>query len=54
MPVALEGGGEPGAQRGFGRPLAGGDGAGAVASAAKPLDLVADVGLAPPPPRTPG
>jgi len=45
--VALEGGGEPGAQRGIGRPLAGGDGAGRVAAAgfAQLLDLLAEVGL---------
>jgi hypothetical protein len=45
--VALEGGGEPGAQRGVGCPLACRDGASrlAVAGAAQPLDLVADVGL---------
>ena len=46
-PVALQGRGEPGAQRGIGRPLACRDGAGGlvVAGAAQPLDLVADVGL---------
>ena len=45
--VAPVGGGEPGAQRGVGCPLAGGDRAGraGTAGAAELPDLVADVGL---------
>jgi len=55
--VALQGSGEPGAQRGVGRPLACRDGIGgcAVADAAQPLDLVTDVGLGiEPGPEDPG
>jgi len=46
--VAVEGGGEPGAQRRIGGPLACGDGAGGAGAACllpQPADLAADVGL---------
>jgi hypothetical protein len=45
--VAVEGGGEPGAQRRVGGPLARGDGGGAdlVCLGSQPADLAADVGL---------
>ena len=46
--VAVEGGGEPGAQRRVGGPLARGDdagGAGVVCLLPEPADLAADVGL---------
>ena len=48
LPVAFEGGSEPGAQRRIGGPLGGGNadgGAGGIRLLPQPADLAADVGL---------